>query len=885
MNKNALTSFQTELKTDLDSYTKELLQKYPAEDLIKIDLHCHDCNSNEPDELLGRILNVPETWISTKRVLEELKKNGCTAYTITNHNNARSCYEQQAQNKDILTAAEFSCWVPDDNIGIHVLAYGFTQEQEIKLNKLRKNVFHFQQFTCENDIPTIWAHPLYHYATGTMPPAEFFDKMLLIFERFEMLNGQRDTWQNMLVKEWITSVTPAKIDQLSQKYGIDPSIYCRDIYKKSLSGGSDSHTGFFSGLTGTHLYIPDLQKRLKTTPLSLLSLEAVKRGDMIPFGSHHNSEKLTIALLDYVCQIALNYKDPGLMRLLLHKGKMTQKVLAMVASNAFAEVQLHKVTISFINIFHNCMLGKPPSFLKKYIVSTAYKPIFDEVVKMSRDYHQAKNPIVEEYYHSICQINKHLNEVLFARLQKKLAKAKWVKQLKAASDLERIVGKLELPSRIRAYTDKKEGNKNSINISELLDGLTFPFFASLLVLSAHFTGARVLYNTRPFLKQFSDTLGKYQHPVRALWLTDTFVDKNGVSVSLHAMLHEIRTRNLPIDMLVCSDTLESEDHLIVVKPIVQFSIPLYAEQAMRIPNLVEIHNYFQQGDYDRVICSTEGVMGLMALYLKNAYSVPAYFYIHTDWVMFCRKVLNFDRTNQSRIRRILRTFYGAFDKVFVLNTDQQKWLTSREMNFPEDKVCLTAHWTDPLFMLKKETRMKILGIENHRPLMLYVGRISKEKGVLDLPDIYRTVRKQHPEVALLVVGRGPASAELKAALPEVQYLDWVEHEKLPAVYSVADILVFPSKFDTFACVVLESLCCGLPVIAYSTKGPKDIIVDDMCGYLVKTKEQMINKLNAYFDDPELMKQLKKAAEERAKDYHVDKILATFLKDIDLDNYL
>jgi len=813
--------------------------------------------------------------------VEELEKNGCEALTITNHNNARSCYALQEKGIDVITAAEFSCWVPDFNIGIHVLTYGFTFEQEKHLEKLRKNIYSFQEYACTNGIPTIWAHPLYHYAGKKMPPVDFFDKMLLIFERFEMLNGQRDTWQNMLVKEWIESVTPDKIKKLSVQFDIDPELYCRNPYKKSLSGGSDSHSGFFAGLTGTYLYIPDLQERLKTESKSKLALEAIIRGDMIPYGSYQNTEKLTVSFLDYVCQIALNYKDAGLLRILLHKGKISDKVISVLASNAFSEVQRHNVTMSFVRIFHNCLLGKSPSFLKKMIVSSSYKPVFDNVVKMAKEHKNGKGLIADEYYRSIYSINQHLNELLFSRLAKKISKSKWGKQTEIAN-IEKLIAQFELPSYVRSYTEKNRKKQSGINMEDFLDGLSFPFFASSLLLSAHFTGAKVLFNTRPFLKTFSAQLGKYRHPERALWLTDTFEDKNGVSVALKAMHSEIKRRNLPIDLLVCSDTIESDDHLIVMKPVSEFHIPLYSDQPVRIPNFVELHNLFHEREYDRVICSTEGVMGAMGLYLKHAYSVPASFFIHTDWVMFCRKVLNFDRHNQSRVRRFLRMYYGAFDRVFVLNSDQRKWLTGREMNFAKDKVCLTAHWADAVFKPEKVSKKEVLGINENRPVMLYAGRISKEKGVLELPRIYKTVKKIHPDLALVVVGQGPAYEQLKNELPEGNYLDWVTHERLPAIYSAADILVFPSKFDTFSCVVLESLSCGLPVIAYNTKGPKDIIDDGVCGYLVKTEEQMCEKIITYLADPQQQKSFRKAAVKRAKKYDVNGILEQFVSDLGLN---
>ncbi len=126
----------------------------------------------------------------------------------------------QDKGYDILTAAEFSCRVPDFDTGIHVLTYGFNPEQEVRLNKLRKNIYAFQEYTREHDIPTVWAHPLYHYSVKQMPPQDLFNKMLLLFERFECLNGQRDTWQNILVKEWIDQQDEESLHKYSQQFNI-----------------------------------------------------------------------------------------------------------------------------------------------------------------------------------------------------------------------------------------------------------------------------------------------------------------------------------------------------------------------------------------------------------------------------------------------------------------------------------------------------------------------------------------------------------------------------------------------------------------------------------------------------------------------------------------
>jgi len=874
--------FYNQLKQDLLDFVANQKHQYPEDELLKADLHCHDYHSDVPDEILGRILNVPETWLKTEKLIEELNKNGCDMITITNHNNALSCYEQQEKGIDVLTAAEFSCLVPDFNIGIHVLAYGFSKKQEARMNKLRKNIYHFQDYCCKENIPTVWAHPLYHYISKGIPPFDFFSKMALIFERFEVLNGQRDTWQNMMVKVWLDTLSPEKIDEDARRFDIHPLTYCKDPYRKVCTGGSDSHNGLFAGLTGSYLYVPGLRERQKKEATSQLALEAIRECRIIPFGSHNNNEKLTVALLDYVFQIAMFRKDPGLLRILLHKGTTKDKISALIVSNAFAEIQRHKTTMSFIKVFHKCFMGKVPSLTKKLFVPKAYRKVFEEAIGMAKTSRDVRPDIVQVYHNSISNINKNLNKLLCSRLLKKLEKLSSEGKFESF-DLNTFLSRLEIPSEIRALVqpDKKSNRISQINLPEFLDGLTFPFLASALILAASFTSSKVLYNTRPLLKMFSDITGKYKHPERMLWLTDTFNDNNGVSMVLRQILKEIQQHNLPIDILICSNSVEPEEHLIVIKPELEFTLPFYKQQPLRIPNYLAIHEIFQQGEYDRVICSTEGAMGLAAIYLKNAFSVKAHFYIHTDWVMFARQVLNIDSSNLNRFRRLLRAYYKSFDTLFVLNTDQHKWLTGRSMGFDSEKVHLTAHWVNDNFVPQPTDKKKLFGFNQDSFVILYSGRISQEKGVLELPEIYHHLKKQSTDIKIVIAGSGPAEKKIKEMLPEATYLGWLDHQQLPEIYSASDILILPSKFDTFSCSVLEAISCGLPVIAYNIKGPKDIICNQENGFLVDTKEEFKEKLTAFIQNKEDRKKYREKALERAGEYKKDLILNKLLSDVGL----
>ena len=883
------TSFQAELNTELKEFLSSQKEKFPIHEVLKIDLHCHDYNSDVPDELIGRILNVPETWLPTERLIKRLEKNKVNAITITNHNNARSCFEQIEKGNDVLVGSEFSCTVPDFNIGIHVLTYGFSKEQEPILNKLRRNVYQFLQYTHANNLPTIWAHPLYHYDVQKTPSFDFLSKMVLLFERFEVLNGQRDTWQNILVKTWLENLTPEQIDTDAERFNIDISLYCKNRYKKAYSGGSDSHMGIFSGQTGTYLHIPNLQERLKTESTSSLALEAIRNGAMAPFGTHQNTEKLTVAFLDYFCQIAMYMEDPGLVRIMLHKGSFNEKMLALFVTNAFAELRRHKVTMKFIELFHNCFIGKVPSKRKRLLLPKIYKPVFDAALQIAKANELEGEEMNTQIIESVNVINNELSKILFSRVTEKVNKLIEDGSLEKIN-LTEIIESLEIPSEIRLLTKPKSKKskffgKKMLNpdISNFLDGLPFPMLASSLIQGALFTSSKVMYANRPLLDVFSKKINAFEHPKRMLWLTDTFEDKNGVSSVLQEMHKEVKRLNLPIDFLVCSSTLQADDHLIVVKPMAEFTLPFYQQQPIRIPNLNEIHHLFLENEYDRIMCSTEGVMGAISLYLKNAYSVPANFYVHTDWLLFARKVLGVDGHNLNRVRRMLRAFYSGFDQLYVLNSDHQNWFSSKDMDFAPEKIKRTAHWCNDTFYPRKSTKKKLFGCKESDNVILFTGRLSNEKGVMDIISVFPEIEKEIKNVKLVFAGTGPAEEALKKQLPNAIFLGWVDAVKLPEIYSSADLLILPSKFDTFSCVVLEAMSCGLPVIAYKAKGPKDIITENT-GYLASGKSEMVKHAIHFFQNKEAQAEMKVNAINRGKEFNKGIILKELLENTELEKF-
>ncbi|MDH5654996.1 MAG: glycosyltransferase [Spirochaetia bacterium] len=869
-------TFRKELENEFLDFLRIQGKLFPPEETLKIDLHCHDKNSDVPDEVLARIMEIPETWLETSDLLDSLKRNGCNSFTITNHNNARSCFEMQERGMDILTGAEYTCFIPDFNISIHVLTFGFSPEQHEKLNALRSNLYKFLRYAREHEIPTIWAHPLYFYSPKGVPPLDFFEKMSVIFERFEIINGQRNTEQNLLFKKWLDHLSQEKIARYAKKYDIDIDDYCIRPYEKSMSGGSDCHMGIFAGYTGTYLHVPGLSEKKDNSSLADLSLQAIRDGKMSPYGSVNENEKLTVAFLDYFCQVSLNMKDPGMMRILLHKGKSKDKLLGFLIANGIFELRQHKITMSFLKTYHEAFRGSVPHFTKKIFIKKDYLNIFNTVRDIAKFVNEPSNLIDPEFLgKKIDFICNDMNSLFMERLEKKIQELV-SNNGELMQNPEEFVRQLEIAADIRKYT---EVSAEGFSIKSFVDGLSFPMLAASLIYSAIFTSAHVLYNSRELLREMSLRLKSKTAQPRILWLTDTFQDKNGVAASLKSLHEEILKNNLPIDIGICSQTAKPGPHLAVFKPLIEFTLPFYKQQVFRLPNILDIHKFFQNNGYDRIICSTEGPMGIAAVLLKKAFRVRAYFYLHTDWLTYIRQNLNFNQHMINRVRRLLRIFYRQFDGIFVLNSDQKKWLSGRDMSIKKGKLFLTAHWADSFFSPEDVSKAEIFGCNPKEKILLFAGRISPEKGVLDLPYIYREVKKFIPEIRIAVAGTGPSEEILKKQIPDLITMGWVEPENLPGIYSASDMLLLPSGFDTFGLVLLEAMQCGLPVAAYEKMGPKDIIEDKISGYLVKSKKQMVKAIIKHFENQKKIPKMRKNCIKRAAKYSSEKIIKNMMNDL------
>jgi len=128
-----------------------------------------------------------------------------------------------------------------------------------------------------------------------------------------------------------------------------------------------------------------------------------------------------------------------------------------------------------------------------------------------------------------------------------------------------------------------------------------------------------------------------------------------------------------------------------------------------------------------------------------------------------------------------------------------------------------------------DVRARLTGGRIDAPLVVYVGRLAREKSLDRLEEVFASV----PDATLALVGDGPDRARLEQVFRgrPVTFTGFLSGEALAAAYASADVFAMPSETETLGFVVLEAMSSGVPVVAANAGGVRQLIRHDESGLL------------------------------------------------------
>lgn len=248
---------------------------------------------------------------------------------------------------------------------------------------------------------------------------------------------------------------------------------------------------------------------------------------------------------------------------------------------------------------------------------------------------------------------------------------------------------------------------------------------------------------------------------------------------------------------------------------------------------------------------------------------------------------------------IERTAYQAADGIIAVSQQMKKDVVELYDVDPA-KVRVIYNGIDPDFYQPTPNVdiLKKRGIDSTRPYILFVGRITRQKGIAQLLGAI-----QHLDSNLQVVLCAGApdtpeiAAEMKAKIEVLQTkrpgVIWIsemmDHKELRTLYTHALSFVTPSLYEPFGIINLEAMSCGIPVVGSAVGGIPEIIVDGETGYLVPLKAKsatdfepadpdafqhaLADALNRIARDPAKARAMGVAARKRAVDVFSWKAIA------------
>src|SRR6266498_5434544 len=291
-----------------------------------------------------------------------------------------------------------------------------------------------------------------------------------------------------------------------------------------------------------------------------------------------------------------------------------------------------------------------------------------------------------------------------------------------------------------------------------------------------------------------------------------------------------------------------------------FLLWIYHLNSQMISKTIEL---FETERFD-LIHAHDWVVGRAAVELKNRLGLPLISTIHATEI---GRGGSLDGEYRRKVREIERLLVEQSDGIICCSNYMLDHI-QHELSAANAKIHVIPNGVEvDRFKNNGGPQLFSAEVSEDRKIILYVGRIVREKGIFTLLEALDELRTRGKDVSLVFVGEGPLKEDLAKEVlrrrlsDRVKITGFVDQEKLVSLYNSCDAFVLPSHYEPFGMVVLEAMASRVPVVVSDVGGLSEIVEDGVTGVKVPASDSraLAEGILRVLEGRELSAQLKENA--------------------------
>jgi len=315
--------------------------------------------------------------------------------------------------------------------------------------------------------------------------------------------------------------------------------------------------------------------------------------------------------------------------------------------------------------------------------------------------------------------------------------------------------------------------------------------------------------------------------MRILMVSDTYLPQiNGVATSIYLSKKYLEMRGH--EVYVVAPVKPDEEEKVLVVP----GIPFLMEKQHKVvfANHVKILEYALQHKIDIIHSHDPMALGMRALKVQKDLKLPHIHTYHTLLTEYRHYVPPPFTPDRRTVEEFSRWFCNKVNIVIAPTEEIKNELINYGVQRPIE-VLPTGIDTLEFAKPPKRDIRKEYDIPEGAKLLMYAGRLAKEKNLEFLSKVVSRYMHKENDVWFLIVGDGPERKELEKFFENEGLIDrtiftgYVPHKEIKDYYKASDLFVFASLTETQGLVVLEALASGTPVVAIAYKGIANVLVN------------------------------------------------------------